>query len=1612
MVILVVMLLTTAILFRSFDRTKNVSNMRVSQQVMNAALPAIDRAKAKIDALLNNQTTRGTPDDKALNDELIKDKYNLGDENRLQLSYNGDTNINSWRFPVDTDNNGKFDSFTLYSILFRTPLRATNGNDDRQRTPLEARTIPMQEAGRANPNCPQAAGTSASLTGYQGWYKSGTQLKRSFFAYVATVPITQRNQAGLIPAASQNNYENYKGNKSFSALEFQQDKGKVSVANNAILYEDDLDISPGGGLTVNGRIQTNSNLFVTKTTADNNVNLRQVSSNDSCYYEAVNGKIIVGGNLASGTITGATTTGDINIDLFEGTGDANDPRQNQALRATETSLTDSPAEIAYNTQAYEARINKLVQLTIARDASGDTDPTEVKEGITEARTNDRNITVAQARQDQLDRYFRERTRRVPFKEVPYSGTAPLNDPLLGSIGVTGEGDNLQPTPPQVMYPFDNNGRTGTNYSEMTLNVAGNNLLPSATEFSKQEADTTGREPFLGDRILVGNNLPQDFIDQSGNWSSPDTEQQITGINWNDPPTETRTRKSRVTLLSDVADARRNGFWEKSAVKRPVLPSDGVGGLRVITGAGVYLPPPRTPLAQVSTVVWPDTMPVIPPSAGRLGVQKPSWLPDNPFTANDQAPDFPVDATGNYRPYLQMRATAVYHYTNGNRPIACVSSFYDPTDKYTARNTFDPFLPDVSGNLFDPNPPRRRQRDATKYNSNNGVTYGPPTATEQSVRYLLNEQAQLVYPNGRLVNPLLKDALATIAAMRNPAQQAAVDSTLCALQILGYRNVPPITPTPTPSGYPLPHGTIQEVAFLDGRQIKAIDGQDNPATLRAFDTNYLPTGKYDLAVEQRQPLEIRATVLNLNNLRQGATPAAPYARPEFMLPNSGIIYATRDDALPDGTQAAQQDYSDARDDASDPNGKQVLKLSASDFQLDLTRRPNGIMLTNGLELWRDLNYREEEKGLILASNTPVYIQATPVPAGSGSRATAITGGGFNLHKNGSDLVEEFTQPVANGFYNRTTLERNFACRSSDPRLPSGACNDPDRWRAATVIADSVTLLSNSTDPTKPFSGFKAGYRSDGDYDLRNNEIDNIANADTSTTALELQTVAGNPVAYNLDGVSIERKRLEQGFWNNNFVTTRNFTDTAYSRGTEVYTAANPSPTTDTVNSSYFNNAVTPVQRRGQFSEYLMEMCSKRVVSDCTANDWSLDPLGTGAGAGTKATTVIGQRFIIRQYPSGTTAQFPAERAIADNPELARLPRRVAFARDDEGRLILSTSKKPIPLGIDRSVAGRIACYTYDAAYTIPRRLTGSTAVTCQPYSSTAIRQAPNALWFATAAPSAPNTVSNYGYDLPLAYMNLPQVNSPLPLLTTGLRGTTNQPLLVPVLQLQAPRRAPANALPTLIDLAQTRYTNWLPRAAGDTTFNLIMAVGDSPSHPRIITPFSHAGDFNGGVQNLPRFLENWIQTSATDSPLFNTNISGSFIQIKRSYYATAPFTQLSEGSFPTYPTTRSIFGIYKQGYPTNNTSGKAPYYEIPNRNWGFDVGLLAQVPDLFSNQFVLAPTGKPNEFFREVNRNDEWVQTLLCAKIIDDPTVTPPIATSVAVNSDQRPNQFCQSRSGS
>jgi len=1643
MVLLVVILLTVAITLRSFDRANTARNVRVNQQVLAAATPALDRAKAKIEYVLGEgRPVTGTPSDQQLYLAMSSypatptpnnpDLYSFGDEVRLKLKanldpaatidlkvtdpgFNLETNesINTaWRYPVDTNNDGEFDTFTLYGIFFRSPPRikggANAGDFTRERKPLEARTPPMS-LGVLKEGCEAAAGNSASLVGESGWYRIDGKLKKSFFVYTVNVPIKDQPEADAAQALDNTHqYQPFAGTTSISALEYQQDQSLIPLSNNAVVYEDDLDISPGPEFNLNGRVFTNSNLLVTNLTGINRTRLFQVSSKTSCFYDQENSKIVVGGNVVNGWAGNTSKTDQINsvdVHLFKKTSDPEPNVSPPAIATATQSVKENSLQVLYNSDAYSRRLNALVKGQMDADTTGATDPVSVQR----AQLSPTNLQ----RKDALESYFKDRLRKVTFAEAPLGSDGGV---VSGGSYLQGSGDTLRPID-AWSRPTAGTATVGDVAGPTGLTLEPN--LPPANNPAKVQP--TDSEPELGNRVAIGNNLPALRWDGSKFLGSNDTQEVDGAATWKDDTTVKRTRTTQVTKLADVgatdrgnglgednpANPFKDGFWEASAAQIPKTAVDGTGGLRVITSAGVYdrtnsfLPPPKwidadgnlviapatyddpaTPaVVEKYPVVWPDSMPMSPLGPGAQvynngSTGTPGWMAwPAPATADgtdlpapDSSPNFVVET--NTKKFakgdLRMRATAVYHYANSGydplagtqpnqEPYACVSSYYDPSNASTAKNINTGSL---APNIFDVSGQAGVGSRQAFIGSNNGLTYKfPTTATIPGVSTVganrlliggdavLANQANLVFPDGRFANGPLRSALQVPEASRTLAQKAAIDSTNCALKILdGTIGAPDATL--------IPHGAIQEVAFINGREVKAVD-RDDPTTIvnEAF-TLSSPvgtsaaaklTGNYNQSLEEREPLEIRATQLDINVLRGHEITGPNTTAKEWLLPNSGIIYATRDDALPD------------RSNREDPDSSK--RKSPTDSLLDPTRKPNGIVLINGQKLFRDgdtpttvtsINDIVREKGLILVSNLPVYIK-----------------GFFNLHGNiptpppgGTPTlvkVEEFdvplTQPSWGNFYSRAKLNDNFACRAGDPRLPK--CGG-DFWRPATVLADAVHLLSEK---------YRFGFRNEGDFDLRNNA-----------------------------GAAAVLPRRQQGFFNNNFVTNGlssgafsnngNLVGTTGASSTVLTDATYVNQTPQPLWSSYFNNFVTPVQRRGPFREYLMETCMKLPVSECTDADWFVDPLTPfGTQPGTRFSDVpAGTQYTaasrLTTYKAGSTVDPPI-------PALQRFPRRVAFERNPN-----IDPASPKPLGI---TGGNIA-----AGVGAVRTTLGGD----------------NALWF--AANSGGNVAYNdttvpYVVNSNIAPLNttirdgsstlLPNlaatssVNPPLPAPSTSYSGS--QPLLMPVPQLMGVTKVTGSAPYDPRGTKTVQETGWIPQAV-ETTFNLIVGAGDTPS--RALDAAS--GDFNGGLQNLPRFLELW----RTGTTSISNNIQGSFIQQNRSAFSTAPYQPILPADYPTATVDRLATVFSRSAnlttaptplsgsqalitYNTTNGPARIPYFTPPTRNWGYDVGLLSQPPDLFTQKFTTPPKTEPTEYFREVPRNDNWVKTLMCG-VTDNAAATP------------------------
>jgi hypothetical protein len=229
---------------------------------------------------------------------------------------------------------------------------------------------------------------------------------------------------------------------------------------------------------------------------------------------------------------------------------------------------------------------------------------------------------------------------------------------------------------------------------------------------------------------------------------------------------------------------------------------------------------------------------------------------------------------------------------------------------------------------------------------------------------------------------------------------------------------------------------------------------------------------------REWMPVRVMDIDIGMLRRnrprnqvaGNTDDAPN---DIWLPASGIIYAFREDAVredainrpdtapaicPGGVNGANLRCTDVRNadparQVDPPLADQGISLKPVDFVPDPDRRPHGFRLRNGSQLTRSSSLSgvspTDARGLSFFSDNPVYIM-----------------GHYNLHQKGADdsgtppndgdRVEEFTQklPDARPYEPRDFYELR---QTKDPDFAEA---DKDRWRPSEILADAVTILSNT------------------------------------------------------------------------------------------------------------------------------------------------------------------------------------------------------------------------------------------------------------------------------------------------------------------------------------------------------------------------------------------------------------------------------------------------------------------------------------------------------------------------------------------------------------------------
>jgi len=270
--LLVVSLVVGAMLFRTSSRTQSVLAQRQQQVIYNAATPAIDRARAKIEVLFDDSIeTRVTglvPAETQLHAAMINDNttgglaqrldaggneyYTLPDETRLDINQDSDQD-NAWAYPADLDGDGTTDATVAYSIIFQTP-DSDDANQLQDQTAaavegranaLQVRHAPYSPAQDQNNQCSTQELDGLALQ-EQGWFPDGinTAILRKNFQVNAVV----------IPHAL--------GNNTLSTLEFHQDRRLDRGNKWGAWFRNDLEIFPGPLFQWNGAMHTEGNMII------------------------------------------------------------------------------------------------------------------------------------------------------------------------------------------------------------------------------------------------------------------------------------------------------------------------------------------------------------------------------------------------------------------------------------------------------------------------------------------------------------------------------------------------------------------------------------------------------------------------------------------------------------------------------------------------------------------------------------------------------------------------------------------------------------------------------------------------------------------------------------------------------------------------------------------------------------------------------------------------------------------------------------------------------------------------------------------------------------------------------------------------------------------------------------------------------------------------------------------------------------------------------------------------------------------------------------------------------------------------------------------------------
>ncbi|MBD1940484.1 hormogonium polysaccharide biosynthesis protein HpsA [Microcoleus sp. FACHB-68] len=292
--LLAVGLIVTAIMFRTFTRSSQVIRQGQVQIINNAATPAVQRAKSKIEYLFNDNPSADVPNEIDLENKLLNfgdfsrspDPYTFTDETRISdpaaLGLAADVpGGTAWTYQTDTNGDGDVtddnDLTTIYAIVSRAerptisidPAKTAIYNKDEKRRAdaFIVRNGPLASLqGTTSQNCPISVAGNES-----GWFAgtSTAQVNKAFQVYAITVPNAVANRKAT-------------SNTALATIEYQQDRKYERINKWGAWFRYDMEIAPGPRFNWNGAMHSQGNMFVRSFSGFRSY---LISAEGSCLYK-------------------------------------------------------------------------------------------------------------------------------------------------------------------------------------------------------------------------------------------------------------------------------------------------------------------------------------------------------------------------------------------------------------------------------------------------------------------------------------------------------------------------------------------------------------------------------------------------------------------------------------------------------------------------------------------------------------------------------------------------------------------------------------------------------------------------------------------------------------------------------------------------------------------------------------------------------------------------------------------------------------------------------------------------------------------------------------------------------------------------------------------------------------------------------------------------------------------------------------------------------------------------------------------------------------------------------------------------------------------------------